>query len=160
MSRGICRCGIATGSPKKPRCRDCHAAYMRAYRKVHPENREVKRRWRLNNPTKHHNGRTVAQLEAWRLRPRLPRSQRNRGRNLSKYGLTVESYGSLLTNPDGVCAICKKPNRSGRKLAVDHDHATERVRGLLCGKCNVALGLMCDDAELLLLAVEYLRRDA
>lgn len=40
----------------------------------------------------------------------------------------------------GTCAICDQPCASGRRLAVDHDHVTNRIRGLLCAKCNSCLG--------------------
>lgn len=52
---------------------------------------------------------------------------------LRKYGLTAQQYDKLLTLQGGVCALCGKPPKAGgRKLAVDHDHKTKRVRGLLC----------------------------
>ncbi len=57
--------------------------------------------------------------------------------NLRKYGLTIEQADALELS-DPVCAICgKAPN--GRRLAIDHDHATGRVRGLLCNPCNSLL---------------------
>ena len=61
---------------------------------------------------------------------------------------------------DGVvCAICKKPCRTGRSLAKDHDHKTGKVRGRLCLHCNVGLGHFQDSPALLLRAVDYLHRD-
>ena len=63
----------------------------------------------------------------------------------------------------GVCAICKKPEKSKWNteqpmlLAVDHDHETGRVRGLLCNNCNTGLGKFMDDPDLLSSAIEYLR---
>jgi hypothetical protein len=57
-----------------------------------------------------------------------------------------------------VCAICRQPERTpGRALAVDHDHATGEVRGLLCGNCNRGIGFLGDSAELLESAAGYLR---
>jgi len=52
-----------------------------------------------------------------------------------KYGLTLTDYDGMLTRQDGLCAICRKPPKKIR-LAVDHDHKTGKVRGLLCGFCN------------------------
>lgn len=55
------------------------------------------------------------------------------------YSLTVEEYDALLASQGGVCAMCGKPPAKNR-LAVDHDHETGRIRGLLCRGCNGALG--------------------
>lgn len=84
---------------------------------------------------------------------------------LRKYGLTPEDYDRMCAAQDGACAVCKKPetvtSRAGRtkKLAVDHCHITGRVRGLLCTRCNKALGCLGDGA-LLLAAHQYLARSA
>ncbi len=57
--------------------------------------------------------------------------------SLSKrYGITVEEYEDLLKSQDGVCAICKMPCVTGKRLHVDHDHMTGEIRGLLCYRCN------------------------
>jgi Recombination endonuclease VII len=72
------------------------------------------------------------------------------------YGLTREQHRRLVEEQNGVCAICKQSSR--RALCVDHCHVTRQVRGLLCDKCNTALGLFDDDARRLLAAGAYLRR--
>lgn len=62
----------------------------------------------------------------------------------SAYGLTEEQYNAMLEAQGGGCALCDaKParNRRAATLNVDHDHATGRIRGLLCMACNVALGI-------------------
>ncbi|WNI19174.1 endonuclease VII domain-containing protein [Actinacidiphila sp. ITFR-21] len=84
--------------------------------------------------------------------------------NLEQYGITVEDYERLLQEQGGVCAICKKPETSARQgkviqLPVDHCHATGRVRGLLCHRCNRAIGLLGDDIDLLKAAIGYLERE-
>jgi len=56
-----------------------------------------------------------------------------------KYGITEAEYDAMLVRQGGVCALCgKKPGRV--RLAVDHDHVTHRVRGLLHARCNKNLG--------------------
>ena len=72
------------------------------------------------------------------------------------YGVSAEHHRRLVEQQNGVCAICKRPSR--RALCVDHCHATRVVRGLLCDKCNTALGLLGDDAGRVLAAVAYLDR--
>ena len=56
-----------------------------------------------------------------------------------KYGITVDDYDVMLENQNGVCAICNRVDMQGIRLAVDHDHDTKEVRGLLCAWCNVQL---------------------
>ena len=71
------------------------------------------------------------------------------------YGLTVADYNALLERQGGGCAICGQP-RNSHRLAVDHDHATGRVRGLLCAPCNHAIGSLRDRPDLLRSAIAYL----
>lgn len=71
-----------------------------------------------------------------------------------KFGITVEEYDSMFEAQRGLCAICSKT--SDRKLAVDHCHTTSKVRGLLCFKCNTAIGKLNDSPKLVAQALEYL----
>lgn len=80
--------------------------------------------------------------------------QRSRNETIRNYGVSPEWYEAKLVEQGGVCAICKLPEsfvnkRSGgiKLLCIDHDHDTGKVRGLLCQKCNVALGNMGDDPK-------------
>jgi cytochrome c1 len=85
---------------------------------------------------------------------------RFRRRNLRRnYGLTVEQYEALYRAQGGVCAICKGvPTGKRARLAVDHDHETGAVRGLLCDHCNRGLGGFRDNPERLRLAAEYVEK--
>lgn len=77
----------------------------------------------------------------------------------TRYGITLLEYNLLLEAQNGVCAICgtDKPGRKGSNyLSVDHCHASGKVRGLLCYKCNVGLGAFKDDPASLTKAIEYL----
>lgn len=56
------------------------------------------------------------------------------------FGITLAEYDALLLRQGGVCALCDGPCITGVRLAVDHDHKTGRVRGLLCLICNVGIG--------------------
>ena len=65
---------------------------------------------------------------------------------------------AMWTAQQGRCAICQRPESEfKRSLHLDHCHATGRVRGLLCSGCNTAIGLMGDDTDRLLAAVQYLK---
>ena len=72
-----------------------------------------------------------------------------------RFGLNLDDYNTMLTSQGGVCKICRSyPNPV---LCVDHSHSTGEVRGLLCHKCNTALGLLADSPVLLLRAIQYLK---
>jgi len=75
------------------------------------------------------------------------------------YGLGPAEFAALLLAQGGVCAICGTANWGGRKgnPAVDHDHETGEVRGLLCLNCNSAIGHLEDSVELILKAASYLQ---
>ena len=80
-----------------------------------------------------------------------------------KFGITLEQYDEMLATQGGVCAVCKQPEAVAREqaLAVDHDHQPGgRVRGLLCNRCNRALGFFRDDPALLRAAADYLEAHA
>lgn len=74
-----------------------------------------------------------------------------------KFGITLDFFNKMLGKQGGLCAICHKENSiPGRSLAVDHCHKTRKVRGLLCFKCNRALGGFDDSIKLLSNAITYL----
>ncbi len=82
-----------------------------------------------------------------------------RKQNLKRsYNMTLEDYDNLFNNQNGVCLICKNPETNGRRLSVDHDHKTGKIRGLLCQKCNTLLGCANDSIDILLKSIEYLRK--
>jgi hypothetical protein len=75
---------------------------------------------------------------------------------IRRYGIDVEDYERMLEEQNGGCYICGKVPEGNRALDIDHDHATGKVRGLLCSNHNRALGLLNDDVVLMLKSVEYL----
>jgi len=90
-----------------------------------------------------------------RARRKLRAEQEWAGNLKRRYGITEEQYMDLLDAQDCACAICGLVSED-KKLVVDHDHATGRVRSLLCSNCNTALGLFRDDPNLLVNAAMYL----
>lgn len=75
-----------------------------------------------------------------------------------KYSITLDDYKQILEKQNGVCGVCKQSEPSGRMLAVDHDHETGKVRGLLCTRCNILLGYCKDDINILKNAIKYLQK--
>ena len=79
----------------------------------------------------------------------------------SKYGIGAAEYAGRLAEQGGCCAICRAAAEVLREtLAVDHDHATGKVRGLLCAKCNRMLGCANDRPEVLRAGADYLTINA
>lgn len=129
-------------------CRSCVSEYGRKKKEELTEEElraknERSAHWNRNNPDS--------------------RRASRRKTTLKKYGLTEEEYDSMLEAQGGVCAICKgkellnHPTGTPRSLVVDHHHASNKVRGILCTSCNLAIGNMKDDPELLEAAADYLR---
>jgi len=75
-----------------------------------------------------------------------------------KYGITPQKYDEILKEQNGGCAICGGINENGRRLAVDHNHTTGEIRGLLCNKCNSVLGWAGDSIAVLAGAIKYLNK--
>lgn len=116
-------------------------------------NRERAKRWR----SKHLERLRKEQAERRAKYPERTKEVKQKWKALNKnkirnyglvknYGITIEEYDAMNLKQKGVCAICKQPetklNKNGtvHKLAVDHCHKTGKVRGLLCFKCNAAIG--------------------
>lgn len=116
-------------------CRDC----MKDYRlsRIDSE-RERIRKSRAENP------------EKWKEYSR----KHDRTKRLNKHGLTRESFSQLAKQQDGKCLICQEVPSD--ILVMDHCHETGKFRGLLCRKCNAAIGQLYDDPELLRRAADYL----
>jgi hypothetical protein len=76
------------------------------------------------------------------------------------YGINHEIYLKMLKEQHGCCKICgvTEEDASGKRLHVDHNHATGQVRGLLCTRCNTAIGKFKDDPEIIRNAIAYIER--
>jgi len=71
-----------------------------------------------------------------------------------KYNITQTDYNKLIKIQENKCAICLKITDN---LYIDHCHSNKNVRGLLCQKCNSAIGLLDDNIETLINAIKYLK---
>ena len=134
----------------KSRCKPCEYLRAREYDASHREERrnaqkkryqenperrrEIWEKWRKGHP------------EAWRA-----------GHLRRKYGLRDGEYEAIFEAQRGACAICGNTQK-GKHLAVDHDHTTGAVRGLLCEHCNHLLGYMRDDPATIQSAIDYLAK--
>lgn len=105
------------------------------------------------------------QRDYWRDPERRDRlKEQHRSYKLAKrYGLSMEQYFSLLDRCNGACEICGATlSRDGangtRRMAIDHDHNTGQVRGILCRACNTSVGVLGDDISGLKRALAYLTR--
>jgi hypothetical protein len=77
-------------------------------------------------------------------------------RLLQRYGMSEDDFEAMLEMQDGKCAVCEEVPE--RQIHIDHDHVTGEVRGLLCFRCNITLGKVGDDPDLLQKMIEYLKR--
>lgn len=131
----------STRDRRATHCKACQRERQRAERTGPGRERYLAylKEWREGNDDRHRAG-----VATWRL---------------GLYGLTPDDYNAMLAAQGDRCAICDGIGEgTGRPLGVDHCHETNAVRGLLCNRCNSMLGFARDNEEVLLAAVEYLRR--
>jgi hypothetical protein len=131
-------------------CRSCNLARRAEQYRANPRPAiERERRWRVEN--------------ADRYRERMARYREDGKKSVSdrkshlkrKYGLTLEDFDRMLADQGGGCAICGKNDVDN----VDHDHSTGSVRGILCFRCNAAIGQLDDEPERARDLAAYLERD-
>lgn len=73
-----------------------------------------------------------------------------------RYGITQEQFDQMLIDQDNKCGICDIEFKNTKSTHIDHCHKTDKVRGILCNDCNVALGQFYDSPELMENAIKYL----
>lgn len=98
-----------------------------------------------------------ASLRWTKYRQRDPEGMRIKDRishYKNKYGMTLEEATNLVEDRTGLCESCRRVE----PLVVDHDHETNQKRGMICNRCNRALGLVLDDPDTLYGLIEYLAR--
>ncbi len=135
-------------SKGRSECKDCVSKYYKQYRKNNLKRiKEIESKYR-SDPKNDFKLKRQAYL--------LKCKDKILQRYLKKqYGLTIENFNDLNKKQKGVCAVCK--NLPDSRLFVDHDHSTGRIRGLVCNRCNRAMGLFKDDYRVLMSAAMYLR---
>lgn len=135
--------------------RDILVEKMRTY---YTENRE-----KMNQQSREYYQRNKDEILAKKTEDRELHTYSGWKRRLSKYGISEEEYYDLLEIQGGGCAICGSTDsrviegRAKDALSVDHCHTSGKVRGILCNKCNLGIGLLGDDLESLEKAYTYLK---
>ena len=80
--------------------------------------------------------------------------------SLKKYGIKIDDYDKMYENQGGKCAICETRDFGSRKRpCIDHCHESGEVRGLLCSRCNTAIGMFDDNTTTIKRAIDYLEED-
>ena len=130
---------------KKSWCRECSSQYSKDYRAAHPEEMAAKKMRYLDN-----GGREKVRKQYYE---NGGKERQSAWRREQKYGITQEQFDGMVLAQNGRCAICKK---APKVFSIDHCHSNGQVRGLLCNKCNVAIGLLNDDTEVIASAARYL----
>ena len=131
-------------------CKKCNLAVRAAKYRENPRPAiERATKWQRDNPDRYA-ARQRAYVESGRKSISSRKSHLKR-----EYGLTLEAFYALLASQGGGCAICGRTDADNH----DHDHGTGEVRGILCFKCNVALGQLDDDEDRARAAANYLARD-
>lgn len=103
-------------------------------------------------PAPHPGPRCATCHRAWRKRASALAHGR---RLLDGYGISLDEYWRLYEAQGGKCWICRVATGKARRLAVDHDHVSGAVRGLLCSPCNVMIGRLGPDAFIRVLDYLY-----
>lgn len=126
-------------NPKKQTTQERRAHMIEYQRRHRAQQREYCRRWRARN------------ADYWKQhRPEI-----NFRARLKEHRLSREAFAALLIEQAGRCWICR---RVLDRPCIDHDHATGRIRGLLCSRCNTMIGLAQDEPGRLRIAADYLER--
>jgi len=135
-------------------CRACYEKGLRARSPKHAEaQRENCKRWVRLNPIKARRSKRATN----RKRDQDPKNKEKKWAYTikKKYGLSSEGYYKILDEQNGVCAICfREPKK--RRLHVDHNHSTGKIRGLLCFRCNYGLSWLSGDPVKFRRAADYL----
>jgi beta-galactosidase/beta-glucuronidase len=139
----------------KNKCKECRNSEESAKREADPTYRERERlRAKARYPkNKDKHKQVVASYNKENLNLRKDKWLRK------KYGITQEQKNKMRDKQDNICCICKNTFLDDKSACVDHCHVTQKVRGLLCKKCNSLLGYAADSIDTLKNAIQYLEQD-
>lgn len=151
---------VRRGNGFRHTCKPCYAAIQRLRRKQKTYDFKSYSR-KCNEKNKEHRlayGKKYydANKDKWRYKCWASKLKR-------LFGITPEDYNRMFQEQNGCCAICHKPEsivKSGviSRLAVDHCHSTNKLRMLLCQRCNTTIGRCEESVELLQKMINYLQQ--
>ena len=142
--------------------REKNPEYGKKWYKENKDNPEFKEKAKAYDKKyeEEHPGKEKARRKKWNEEHLEERRESNLKK---KYNLNIKDYNKILKQQGGVCAICRKKERTKRNgrftfLSVDHDWSTKRVRGLLCKNCNTTLGNLKENIPLFYKCIQYLKK--
>jgi hypothetical protein len=137
-------------------CKNCMKSKAKLFRQTH---KEKIRDYQLKYYHEHRELLSRNRSEYSKNHP-----EKFRARSMKRhFNISLEEYSELFNLQQGLCSICGRPESTRtstgnlKNLAVDHDHISGKVRGLLCHNCNLALGMFEDNPNFLISALEYLK---
>jgi hypothetical protein len=123
-------------------CKSCQRIYLRHRRKT-----------RSQDPV---TTKVLQRLQLERHEKRLQARKRSRLQRI--YGITPEQHDQMMQQQNYLCALCGCELTSDAVPSVDHSHETESIRGIVCRKCNLMIGLAEDNPKILYLGIKYLHQ--
>lgn len=137
--------------------RDWDKEYKEYHKSYYQKNKEKQilaaKNYYKNNKEKHKN----TNIEYIKNNKEKVKEQRYKSHLMKTYNITKEYYNELFEKQNGCCSICGiHQSELKKRLFVDHDHNTGKIRGLLCHNCNVGIGFFNNNEILLLKAMKYL----
>lgn len=129
------------------------------FRKINSHCRTCERAWHARNYI-NKKDKILAKNAEWRKANPKEVIKHARNALLRQYGITQDQYDAFLVSQGYKCAICESIDagrKTSKQFLVDHCHKTGRVRGLLCHKCNAAIGMLKESRKILEKAIEYLK---
>lgn len=127
------------------------------YTKTHPENRKATQiKYNKNHPEV----RPASVVKYRKAHPEKEKIRQRKNHLKASYGITQEDKEQILLSQNNACPICnKKLELLGLDSHIDHNHETDKIRGILCRNCNLMLGLCKDNTNILSNAIAYLEKN-